>query len=79
MDIMCGAFKNFWYTIYNACVNDLSDSTKSIIGGVLIVISLLVFVLCTKGHNKAQMVNNWFLFWLSLIIFGIAICYLSIF
>ena len=73
MDLMCGAFKNLWTTIYNTCVKNLDDRTKYIIGGVLLVASMLVFVLCTKGHNKAQMVNSWFLFWISLILFGLDI------
>ena len=79
MDMMCGSFRNIVTAIYNTCVRNLDNSTKVTIGVSLLIASLLTFVLCTKGHNKSQMVNSWFLFWISLILFGVSVCYLSVF
>ena len=79
MNLLCGALKDFWNSIYNTYIRNLDNTTKVNIGIVCIVISIGLFILCTKGHNKAQMVNSWFLFWLSMIVFIIAILFLSVF
>ena len=77
MNLICGALKNLWYEFYNTCVRNLDDKTKVIIGVSCIVLSMIVFVLCTKGHNKSEMVNSWFLFWVSIILFLIGVFYLT--
>ena len=76
MNLLCGALKNLWLEFYNNCIKGLDDRTKVMVGGICIMLSIFSFILCTKGHSKSNMVNNWFLFWLSLIIFAIAIYYL---
>ncbi|MBQ7352249.1 MAG: hypothetical protein IJW59_05280 [Clostridia bacterium] len=77
MNLICGALKNLWYEFYNNCVKNLDDKTKMIVGISCLVVSMFVFVLCTKGGNKAEMVNSWFLFWVSLIVFVIGIYYMA--
>ena len=77
MNLICGALKNWWYEFYNTYVRNLDDKTKITIGVACIVLSMIVFVLCTKGHNKSEMVNSWFLFWVSIILFLIGVFYLS--
>jgi len=79
MNLLCSAVENLWYNFYNKCIKNLDDKTKIIVGIVCLVISILLFIMCTKGKNKADMVNNWFLFWLSLIVFGVSILYLCVF
>ena len=78
MNLLCGALKNLWYEFYNNYVKNLDDKTKVTIGLVCLVISMIVFVMCTKGHNKAEMVNSWFLFWLSIILFLVSMYYLCV-
>ena len=75
MNLLCGALKNLWFEFYNNCIKGLDDKTKATVGVICLVLSICVFIMCTKG-NKAQMVNNWFLFWLSIALFGTAVYYL---
>jgi hypothetical protein len=79
MNLLCGAVKNLWYNFYNNCIKNLDDKTKITVGMVCLLVSIGLFILCTKGHNKADMVNNWFLFWLSLIVFVVSMLYLCVF
>lgn len=66
MHLFCGALKNLWLEFYNNYVIGLDDRTKVIVGFAFVVLSMFVFVMCTKGHSKSEMVNSWFLFWLSM-------------
>lgn len=75
MNLLCGALKNVWLDFYNNFVKGLDDRTKVIVGGVCLMLSIFLFIMCTKG-NKSTLVNNWFLFWLSIIIFAISIYFL---
>jgi hypothetical protein len=77
MYLLCGAFKNFFVNLYYDYVKNLPDRTKNIVGLVCIVLSMFVFVLCTKGPKKGEMVNSWFLFWVSLILFFVGVFYLT--
>lgn len=76
MNLLCGALKNLWYQFYNNYVKNLDDKTKVMIGGACVILSIFVFVLCTKGPNKSEMVNSWFLFWISMLLFLVGIFYL---
>ena len=78
MNLLCGALKNLWYEFYNNYVKGLDDKTKVTVGILALILSIFLFVLCTKGPNKADMVNNWFLFWLSIAMFFVAIFYLVV-
>jgi len=77
MNLLCGALKNLWYEFYNNYVRNLDDKTKISIGVICIILSIFIFVLSTKGHNKSEMINSWFLFWISLILFIVGVFYLS--
>ena len=76
MNLLCGALKNVWMEFYNNCIKGLDDRTKVIVGGICLILSIFTFIRCTKGGNKSDMVNNWFLFWLSLCFFAVAVFYL---
>lgn len=79
MNLLCGLVQNLWNTVYNKCVRNLDDATKVRIGVILLIASMILFIMCSKGPNKAHLVNNWFLFWLALITFVMAVMYLSVF
>lgn len=76
MYLLCGALKNLWFEFYNNCVKNLDDKTKVTVGGACIILSMFIFVLCTKGHSKSEMVNSWFLFWVSMLLFLVGMYYL---
>ena len=76
MNLICGALKNLWLEFYNKYVRNLDDKTKVTVGGALILASIFIFVLSTKGHDKTQMVNSWFLFWVSMLLFLAGLYYL---
>jgi hypothetical protein len=75
MNLLCGALKNVWFEFYNNYVKGLDDKTKVMVGGICLMLSIFVFILSTKGGSKSNMVNNWFLFWVSLLLFGVAMLY----
>lgn len=77
MNLICGAIQSLWNDFYNTCVRNLDHKTKMIIGLVAIVVGLLVFVVSVKNNKNPQFVNNWFLFWISIIIVLIGIFYLT--
>jgi hypothetical protein len=79
MNLLLGALKNMWHTFYNNYIYTMTDKTKMTVGIVCILISCLVFVMCTKGHDKSKMVNSWFLFWISLLSFVVGVLFLSYF
>lgn len=76
MNLLCGALKNVWFEFYNNYVRGLDDKTKVMVGGLCLILSIFLFVMCTKGSSKSDMVNNWFLFWLSICLFAVAVFYL---
>ncbi len=78
MNLICSAFKNFWYSFYNTCFRNIDMRIRYSVGGGLIVLFLLTFVACTKGKSKSELINNWFLFWLSMIFLIVGILYMSI-
>ena len=77
MNLLCGAFKDFFVNLYYTYAKNLPEKTKMIVGVVCVVASIFIFILSTKGHDKANMINSWFLFWISLIVFGVGVFYLS--
>lgn len=78
MNLLCSAFKTFWFNLYNNYVKNIDEKSKIVIGAVCLILSIFVFIMSTKGGNKAEMINNWFLFWISLILFGVSILYWSV-
>ena len=76
MNLLCGALKNVWFEFYNNYVKGLDDRTKVMVGGLCVILSIFTFVMSTKGSSKSDMVNNWFLFWVSLCLFAVAVFYL---
>ena len=78
MNLLCG-LKDIWYNFYNNYIRNIDDKTKTTVGVICLMVSIGLFILCTKGHDKANMVNSWFLFWLSLIVFVVSILFLTVF
>ena len=76
MNLICGALKNLWLEFYNEYIRNVDDKTKAMIGGACILASMFMFILCTKGGSKTEMVNSWFLFWISMLLFIAGIAYL---
>lgn len=79
MNLLCGALKDLWNNFYTNYIKNLDDKTKVTVGIACLIVSLFLFIMCTKGHDKANMVNSWFLFWLSIIVFIVSILFLSVF
>lgn len=77
MNLLCGAIKNLWNEFYNNCVRNLDDRTKFIIGASCVLGAIVIFIFCTKGKDKAGMINNWFLFWVSIIVMVVGVFYLT--
>ena len=77
MNLLCALFQNFWNNIYSTYFKNLDPVLKSKIGYGLAFGSLIVFVLCTKNSKKGDMVGNWFLFWMSIMMFIGGILYLN--
>ena len=78
MNFLCGALKNLWNEFYINYVKNLDDKTKVTIGTVCLILSLFIFVVSTKGPDKAKMIQSWFLFWVSLVLMLVAIFYLNV-
>lgn len=78
MNLMLGVFANFWYSFYNTCFRNVDTQTRYTVGGVLVVLSIVAFIYCTKGKSKSELINNWFLFWISMILLICGVLYASI-
>ncbi len=78
MNKICGAIQNLWNEFYNTCVRNLSDRTRLIIGVSCVVAAMVIFIFCTKGKDKAGLINNWFLFWISVIVMIVGVFYLTV-
>ena len=78
MGLLCGFFQNIWIKFYNTCVRDINPKLKSAIGVGMIVVSLILFIQCTKGSKKGEMIGKWSLFWISMIVFILGVVYLNL-
>ena len=78
MRFLCGAIEALWNNFYNTCFRNVSKDIKITVGIILLVASIIFFVLATKGKKKADFINNWFWFWISMITFICSVLYLSI-
>jgi len=78
MNLMCGFIKSIWTKFYNTCVRNVPDQTRNIIGAAIIFGAILLFILCTKGGKKGEMIGSWFLFWVAMIALIAGVVYLSL-
>ncbi|MDY5676807.1 MAG: hypothetical protein SPK63_03345 [Eubacteriales bacterium] len=78
MNLLLGALQNLWNNFYNTCVRNVDNKVRYSVGIALIVAALLTFVACSKGKNKGMLINNWFLFWISMIFLIAGVLYMSI-
>ena len=78
MNLICGFIESIWTKFYNTCVRNIPSQTRYMIGGALILAAILIFVFSTKGGQKGEMVANWFLFWISVIVLVAGVVYVSL-
>lgn len=76
MNTICSALQTFWNSLYNTFYGNLGSSARITIGLILLILSIIFFILCARG-KKAELINNWFWFWISMIAFIISVLYLS--
>ena len=74
MYLLCGVISDFW----NEYVINASREMKSKIGLAMIIVSIILFVLCTKGSKKGEMIGKWWLFWISSALFVLSIFYINL-
>ncbi len=75
MYLILGIISNLWNNIYNTCVAGVPQETRQQIGIWTMVAAILLFAWSMKGSKKTQVINSWFLFWLSVIALIISIVY----
>ena len=78
MNLLLGALQNLWNNFYNTCIRNIDVKLRYSIGVAIILASMILFVICSKGKNKGMLINNWFLFWSSMILLISGIVYMSI-
>lgn len=76
MYLLLGFLGDLWNNIFNTCVAGLTEETRNNIGLWTMVAAILLFVWSMQGSKKTQVINSWFLFWLSVIVLIVSIVYL---
>lgn len=76
MHLILGIVASAWNTVYNAVFGSLDKTTRNTVGLWVLVFAILMFVSSMKGSKKSQVINSWFLFWISVIALIISILYL---
>lgn len=76
MYLLLGFLSDLWDNIFNKFVAGLPDQTRRNIGLGAMVAAILLFVWSMQGSKKSQVINSWFLFWLSVIVLIVSIVYL---
>ena len=76
MFLILGIFASAWNNVYNTVFGSLDKSTRNTVGLWVMVFAILMFVSSMKGSKKSQVINSWFLFWISIIAAIISILYL---
>ncbi|MBP5651297.1 MAG: hypothetical protein J6X00_01325 [Clostridia bacterium] len=68
-------FKAMWNNFYNWAVRDASTLTKTSIILVLFILGMVTLVFSIKKGKDGKPISNWFLFWVAILIVGLAITY----
>ena len=76
MYLLLGFLSDLWDNVFNKFVAGLPDQTRRNIGLGAMVAAILLFVWSMQGSKKSQVINSWFLFWISVIALIISILYL---
>lgn len=76
MYLLLGFLSDLWDNVFNKFVAGLPDQTRRNIGLGAMVAAILLFVWSMQGSKKSQVINSWFLFWLSVIVLIVSIVYL---
>jgi len=77
MNLLLDGIGAFWDSFYYTCFQNIDFRLKSTIGCALLLVFLICFIQSTKGKKKAELINNWFWFWISMIAFIVGVLYLS--
>ncbi|MBE5738121.1 MAG: hypothetical protein E7354_00075 [Clostridiales bacterium] len=77
MALLLGFLGNLWDNIMNSCLAGLTQEARNNIGLGTMVAAILLFVWSMQGSKKTQVINSWFLFWLSVIVLIVSITYLA--
>lgn len=75
MWLIAGIFQNIWNKFYNTCVRNVSDTVRGSIVVVVFLLSVISLVYAMKGGEKGKLVNNWFFFWVAVILVVLNIVY----
>ena len=78
MNLICGFLESLWTKFYNTCVRGVSAQTRYMIGGAIVLGAIIIFIACTKGSKKGEMIGSWFLFWISMLCPIAGIYYMTI-
>ena len=75
MHLILGMIASAWNNIYNKIFGSLDEGKRNTVGLWILVFAILMFVSSMKGSKKSQVINSWFLFWISVIALIISILY----
>ena len=73
MHLLLGKFANWWTNLYNATIGTMDYESRHRVGGGAVLLAVLLFAWSMNGSKKSQVINSWFMFWVSIIILIIAI------
>ena len=76
MHLILGMIASAWNNFYNAVFGSLDESTKNKVGIYILVVAIMLLVWSMRGSKKSQVINSWFLFWVSAIALIVSILYL---
>ena len=74
--LLANIFENLWNKFYNNCVKDVSPYTRGMIIGIGFLLACVLLVYALKGGEKGNLVNNWVLFWLAIIVTILCVVYI---
>jgi len=60
--------KAFWHSFYYGTFGNIDLKVKNVLGLTLLFLFLVAFIFSTRGKSKSNLINNWFLFWISMIL-----------
>ncbi len=76
MALLLGVLADFWNNFFYNTVSGVPKETRNSIGMWTMVAAILLFCWSMRGSKKTEVISNWFLFWLSMIVLAVSILYL---
>ena len=62
------SIRAFWHSFYYGIFGNINLKIDNNWGLFLLFLSLVTFILSTKGKSKSNLINNWYWFWISMIL-----------